>query len=131
MTHQSSPHGIERRRHFRLEHNVPVKISSEDVDIVTETTNLSCSGAYCRVAKYIAPMTKLKINLLLPMGKTTKSGKLTTKRIACQGVVVRTETVAGQDYFNTAIFFSDIASRDSQIISDFVQEFVDQKKQSA
>ncbi len=108
----------ERRRHHRLEHRIPVKISSGDVDIVTETTNLSCSGAFCRSNKYIAPMTKLKLNLLLPI---RKNEKISTKHIHCEGVVVRAEASANGDYFHTAIFFSDITPRDSQTIGEFVE----------
>jgi hypothetical protein len=119
-----SPQGAERRRHFRLEHNVPVKISSADLDIVTETSNLSCSGAFCQVNKFIAPMTKLKLNLLLPI---RKNNKIVTKRLHCEGVVVRSESVPTGDYFQTAIFFSDISPKDAQIIHDFVDSIVKEK----
>ena len=115
----SLPSGTpERRRHFRLKHTVPVKISSHDVDIVTETVDLSCSGAFCRINKYIAPMTKLKVHLLLPV---RKHNKIVTKRIHCDGVVVRAESASDGDHFYTAIFFNDIAPRDSQAINDFVE----------
>ena len=113
----------ERRRHLRLKHTVPIKISSHDVDIVTETVDLSCSGTFCRVNKYIAPMTKLKLNLLLPV---RKNNKIVTKRIHCDGVVVRTESASDGDYFHTAIFFNDIASRDSQAINEFVESMLNE-----
>lgn len=116
--------GAERRRHFRLEHNVPVKISSADLDIVTETSNLSCSGAFCRINKFIAPMTKLKLNLLLPI---RKNNKIVTKHVHCEGVVVRAESVSTDDYFETAIFFSDITPKDAQVIHDFVDSIVKEK----
>ena len=120
-----SPRGSERRRHSRLVHSVPVKISSGDVDIVTETSNVSCSGAFCRIDKYIAPMTKLKLNLLLPL---RKNNKIAAKRIHCEGVVVRTEASKEDDFFLTAIFFSDISPRDSQIIDDFVASVIQEQK---
>ncbi len=119
--------GSERRRHFRLEHNVPVKISSADLDIVTETSNLSCSGAFCHINKFIAPMTKLKLNLLLPI---RKNNKIITRRVHCEGVVVRSESVPAGDYFQTAIFFSDISSKDAQTIHDFVDSIVKEKNQT-
>ena len=115
-----SLHGAERRRHPRLEQTIPIKISSDDVDIVTETKNLSCSGAFCLINKFLAPMTKLKLHLLLHFKRNNRS---VTKRISCEGVVVRSESAVDQDAFQTAIFFSDIASRDSKIIHEFV-EFV-------
>ena len=80
---QPLPH--EKRRHLRLDHNIPLKISSDHGDILTETKNLSCSGAFCRMNQRLEPMTKLKVHLLLPL---RKSAKVTTKKITCQGVVV-------------------------------------------
>ena len=120
----SLPKSQEKRRHLRLEHNIPVKISSDHGDILSETKNLSCSGAFCQVSFRLEPMTKLKVHLLLPL---RKSDQVTTKKISCQGVVVRTQAVAGQDYYDTAIFFSDIAPKDSRTISEFVESLMDQK----
>ena len=108
----------EKRRHLRVEYNVPVKISGDHGDILTETKNLSCSGAFCRITQRLEPMTKLKVHLLLPM---RKSDKKTTKKITCLGVVVRTQAAVGQNYYDTAIFFSDIAPKDSRTINEFVE----------
>ena len=116
--------GAERRQHPRLEHTVPVKISGGDADIVTETVNLSCSGAFCHVSRHLAPMTKLKVHLLLPL----RSGaKIATKHIDCEGVVVRCESAPEGDLFHTAIFFSDIKSRDSEAIARFVAAVMEEK----
>jgi hypothetical protein len=109
--------GAERRQHPRLDHNLPLKISADEVDIVTETKNLSCSGAFCMVNRHLEPMSKLKIHLLIPM---RKGGKVQNRKISCMGVVIRCQLVDA-DHFNTAIFFSDITPRDSQLISEFVQ----------
>ena len=116
----------ERRKDPRLENNIPVKICSEDADVVTETLNLSCAGAYCKVNKYFEPMTKLDIVLLMPLRRREK---VVTKKISCQGVVVRTEPVPGGEQFNIAIFFSDISKRDSNTIADYVNTVLEQKDQ--
>ncbi len=123
--------GPERRRHPRLEHTVPVKISGGDFDIVTETKDISCSGASCRVNKYLAPMTKLKVHLLLPLpagqaglpagqAGLNSGAKSTTRHIDCEAVVVRAESAPDHGYFYTAIFFSDIKPRDVESIARFV-----------
>jgi hypothetical protein len=117
----------ERRSHPRLENNVPVKIFSDDGDIVTETGNVSRSGAYCRINKYIEPMTKLKICLLLP---TRKNGKVVTKKVSCQGVVVRTETISEENEFNVAIFFNDISQRDADIITEYISFHLEKENES-
>jgi len=113
-----SPKSIdERRKDPRLENNIPVKICQEGGDLVTETQNVSRSGAYCRVNQYIEPMTKLKIHLLLSF---PKSGKGVTKKISCEGVVVRSEPALDDGKYHIAVFFSDITKRDAECITDYV-----------
>jgi len=111
----------ERRKDPRLDNNIPVKICQEDGDLVTETQNVSCSGAYCCVNQYIAPMTKLKIHLLLsdPTG-----GKNASKKISCEGVVVRSNPAPDGKRHNIAIFFSDIKKRDAECITDYVDTYL-------
>jgi hypothetical protein len=116
----------ERRKHPRVANNVPLKICREDGDIITETGNISRSGAYCKVSKYIEPMTKLKTYLLLPVKRGSRK---TTKKISCEGVVVRTESVPGQDYYNVAIFFNDISQKDADIIADYVTTYLEEQSQ--
>jgi len=106
-----------RRHDPRVDNNIPIKIFQEDGDLVTETGNISRSGAYCKVSKYIAPMTKLRVNLLIPF---RKNDKITTKKVSCEGVVVRTDAIPGKDQYNIAIFFQDITQRDADCIADYV-----------
>lgn len=120
-----SPSAPERRKHPRIGNTIPLKISSEDADFVTETYNLSRTGAYCKVNKYVQPMTKLKIHLLIPV---KKNNRMVTRKISCQGIVVRTEPVAGQSFFKTAIFFSDIQHKDADYISDYIHEELEKQK---
>ncbi len=108
----------ERRRHPRLDNNVPVKISCEDFDLVTETRNISCSGAYCQVNKFLEPMTKLKIHLLLPL---KKNDKVTTKKITCNGVVVRAESQPRDSRFNIAIYFSEMSIKDRKCLAEYIE----------
>jgi len=117
----------ERRKHPRVEGNIPLKLSSDEGDVVTETWNLSRTGVYCRVHKHISPMTKLKIHLLLP---SRKSKRTVTKKISCQGVVVRTEQIPGTEFYNTAIFFNEIRQKDSDNISDFINERMEHAEQN-
>ena len=113
----------ERRKHPRLQNNVPIKIISDEGDIVTETANISRSGIYCKVDTFLNPMTKLRIDLLIPM---RKNGKSTTKKISCEGAVVRTEQIPGQEEaYNVAIFFQDISKRDAAHIADYVDSFLE------
>ena len=114
----SSSGFAEKRRHQRVENSIPLKISAADADFVTESRNISCSGVYCKVDKYLEPMTKLNILLLLPI---RKGNKITTKKISCGGVVVRTENILNDEGFNAAIFFNDIHARDSRALAEYVE----------
>ncbi|MBM3248829.1 MAG: PilZ domain-containing protein [Candidatus Omnitrophica bacterium] len=110
----------ERRRHPRVSRNIPLKISSGEFDIVTETENISGAGAYCRSDRYIEPMTKLKIVILLPI---KQRNKVSTRKVECTGVVVRTENILSDpNTFKIAIFFTDISSKDTQKISDYIHQ---------
>ena len=118
----------ERRQHPRIDKNIPLKISTADIDLVTETKNLSRTGVYCRVNKYIAPMTKLKIHLLLPV---KKGAKTTTKKISCSGVIVRSEAISkDNDEFSVAIYFNDIPTRDADAIADYIEKFFKPAKEN-
>lgn len=118
MTHSS---GTEKRKDPRSHHKLPVKISIDGIDIITETKNISCSGAYARVNQFVEPMTKLKIMLMLPFhqGESIKQ-----KKISCEGVVVRCVHDAGQGGFFVAIFFNDISQDNRQLLNQFVQQSV-------
>lgn len=113
----------ERRRDPRLENNIPVKICREDGDLVAETQNISRSGAYCYVNKNIAPMTKLKIHLMLTL---SEEGKKKARKVSCEGVVVRCEPAPDGGGYHLAIFFSDITKRDAEYITDYISAYLPQ-----
>lgn len=120
----------ERRRDPRFQGSVPLKISGVDFDLVTETKNLSKSGAFCRVNQYIEPMTKLKVQFLLPF---KRDDKVVTKKISCGAVIVRTESEPVNGTYNVAIFFNDIQTRDMATLSDYIGTMMsaEQKNHSA
>lgn len=123
MPHSTqSPSTQDRRRHPRVAKNIPVKISSQAGDILTETINLSISGAYCRLNQKLEPMTVLRMQLLLPAPE-----KAAAKKVSCGGVVVRTEPAADGQCFDTAIFFNSIAPKDIRIIDDFIDSHLEKK----
>jgi len=62
-------------------------------------------------------MTKLGIHLLLPL---KKGDKTVTKKISCQGVVVRVESQPTNEYFNIAIYFNHIDTKDTKCLADYI-----------
>ncbi len=107
----------ERRKDPRFFGSVPLKISGDDFDLVTETKNLSKSGAYCRVNQYIEPMTKLRVQFLLPFKHNNRT---VTRKISCGAVIVRTESAPADGGYSVAIFFNDIEPRDITTLKDYV-----------
>ncbi|MCX5681233.1 MAG: PilZ domain-containing protein [Candidatus Omnitrophica bacterium] len=107
----------ERRRSPRVDSNIPLKISGEEFDIITEGKNLSSSGAYCTADRYLEPMTKLKIQFILPFKKKDQTA---TKKISCSGVVVRTQANPEGKNFDMAIYFNEIEEKNKKIIAEYV-----------
>lgn len=110
--------GMEKRRYPRAPKNLPIKISNQDFDIVTETKNISCIGAYCRVDIYIPPFTKIKATILLPSGM-----KNSNRYINCEGTVVRIEKNDNslEPQYNIAIYFNQINKTNMLKIDRFVK----------
>ncbi|MCM8799903.1 MAG: PilZ domain-containing protein [Candidatus Omnitrophica bacterium] len=113
----------ERRRYPRIEKKLPLKISSDEYDIITQTKNISCIGAYCSVNRSIPVLTKLSIILLLP----SASKRHPNIKIKCKGVVVRTERDPSGN-FNIAIFFNEISKNQKDKISKYVNQHLNYGK---
>ncbi len=119
--------GTDRRIHKRIKKNIPLKIKAADFDSVSETKNLSSSGVYCRIDKYIAPLTKINMILLIPAPKQPLPGKESCKKIECEGTVVRTELISDPvegDFYNVAIFFSKIKKSDKSCIEKYIKKHI-------
>lgn len=120
----------ERRRSSRIKKNIPLKIKEASFDSVSETKNLSSSGLYCKIDKYVAPLSKVDMILLIPQLSLKKlEEKEQCKRIECVGTVVRTELVNDPvegDYYNVAIFFSEIKKSDKAAIEKFIKQHISQ-----
>jgi hypothetical protein len=115
--------GKEKREYPRIKKNLPLKISREDEDIITETRNISCSGVYCRISAPVPMMSKIKMTLLLPL---ENQGKVKTHKIECRGIVVRSEPVRDLDgrrndsRHNIAVFFTDLTKPQRTKIAQYV-----------
>lgn len=108
----------ERRGAPRAAERVLVAVTDAGAVLQTETKNISASGAYCTLDRFVAPMTKLQLAFELPQGSRRV-------KIQCAGVVVRIEPVVAtvdRGMYNVAIFFTELAERDRSAIARFVRE---------
>jgi len=101
---------------------LPLTLTHEDGVLAATTRDLSASGAYCTLRRFIPPMTKLQIQLHL-------STRSQPTRIACQGVVVRVKPPTPRSTlsrYQLAIFFNDIADRDRARLARYIDDHLNQ-----
>ncbi len=105
----------ERRRSARVPQRVSLSIVNPREVIKAETLDLSASGVYCMLSKFVPLMSKLDLHFALP----SNGGS-----IHCTGVIVRIDPPAaqpGRESYKAAIFFSDLPEKDRHAIETFVQ----------
>lgn len=110
----------ERRLCPRIEQNLPVNLSADGYTFTTSTQNISCTGAYCHIDKYMPPFTKLAVKMVLPVISENKREQF---NIECKGVIVRTND-EDRGGFNIAIYFNEINERQQQKISKYIHQFL-------
>lgn len=107
---------------------VPLKIQDKDRSIVTETINITSSGAYCKTDKPLPLLAKVVLTLLMP--KYGKKGKA-DRKIECKGTVVRTHPViidGRPQSYDVAIYFDELTASDRRFISEYIEHHLSQKK---
>jgi hypothetical protein len=112
--------GAERRVHPRLNQQLPFQVAANGYSFATNTQNISCVGAYCKIQKYIPPFTKVKVKLSFPVKDSTGKSDYT---VDCEGVIVRTDDES-KGGFNIAIFFNAIGDEQRKKISKYINQFV-------
>lgn len=107
--------------------SVPLKIQDKDTSIVTETINITSSGAYCKTDKPLPLLSKVVLTLLVP--QYTKKRKQ-DRKIECKGTVVRTHPVfidgKAQSY-DVAIYFDELSDTDRRFIAKYIKIHLSQK----
>ncbi len=134
---QSPQH--ERRRHPRGAVPISVQLSAgQAFDIITQTVNVSVSGAYCEVERFLPVMTKLQIILVIPNSKTSSDSDTSEPQtISCSGVVVRAEPELptqphdGDGRYRIAIFFTDLPEDDEQLLADYIDGMLSEEPVSS
>lgn len=107
--------GEERRRYPRSRRGFPAITDQSGPGVLNHVDNISGSGVLCHTVKPIPLMTKMSIVLEIP--------KPASRRIECEGIVVRCDPhEQGDDHFKVAILFSKITDDDHQAVLDFVEQ---------
>ncbi|HEX5133308.1 MAG TPA: PilZ domain-containing protein [Candidatus Krumholzibacteria bacterium] len=107
----------ERRSATRVDARLAMEIKLGDGRAKTESLNVSANGVYFASAAFIPLLTRLRITLELPEDSGRKS------RIACDGVVVRSEPEteqSGPTDYQVACYFTDISDDDQARLESYV-----------
>jgi c-di-GMP-binding flagellar brake protein YcgR len=114
---------LERRRAPRAKARIPVEILKDEGLIEAKTRNISASGAYCTLDKFIPLNTKVDVTLLIPEKPGKSSKKL--KRVTCHGIVVRNEPAPRGEKgvkYGLALFFTDIGQSGKRKLSHYIKK---------
>lgn len=106
--------GSERRKGQRVDANLKLSVKIPRPDgshepAQMETLNISSSGIYFKSDHFIEPMTKLNMELELPV--SAEGGTANTAMARCEGIVVRVLPETQSDaisHYEVAVFFTQI-----------------------
>ena len=111
----------ERRAHQRLSACLPMQVSGADFHCATDTRNISFTGLYCEVDRFVPVMTKLSLQLAVPLIQNKRKIERTVKGV---GVVVRIEPEEPGMHrsYSIGLFFTDIRQSDKDIIQQYLRQ---------
>lgn len=116
----------EKRKYARIkDEGISLKVKSNEIDIITKSLDISASGVYCKVEKEIPLMSRIKVMLIVPRGKTEEFKEPQTVKIETDGVVVREHPVIIQGkiaHYDVAIFFDNISAKDRKILLEYTNK---------
>ncbi|MCX6355464.1 MAG: PilZ domain-containing protein [Candidatus Aureabacteria bacterium] len=119
-----------RRRAPRANVKIPVEIKIEKNALEGRTNNISASGVYCTVDRFIPINTKLDVTLLVPEKARREREK--SKEMKCHGIVVRNQPVGRDEahrQYGLALYFTDITRDDQAELSNYVYARLPRKEQ--
>lgn len=110
----------ERRRAQRVEANLVVTVRGGPAEAKGKAFNISTNGIYFESPYYLSPLTKVRLELLIPDPGTQKK----ESPVACDGVVVRVEPEKkspGVSRYNVAIFFTLVPESSQKILDRYIR----------
>lgn len=111
---------VERRKHPRLkDKNISIKLSGQGLSTITQSLDVSASGAYCKVDSRIPVMTRVRVTLSLP-ALNDRPEPLTME---IDGVVVREHAVKEEGkikHYDIAIFFNTLMPRERKELIEYI-----------
>jgi c-di-GMP-binding flagellar brake protein YcgR len=110
----------ERRQAQRVEANLAVTIKGGPAEAKGRALNISTNGIYFESPQYIEPLTKVRLELVVPEAGASKRGVA----VSCDGVVVRTEPERldpAVATYNVAIFFTFVPDASQKTLDRYIR----------
>jgi hypothetical protein len=110
----------ERRRAKRVEANLAVTVRGGPAEAKGKAFNISTNGIYFESPYYLSPLTKVRLDLLIPDPGTEDR----ESPVSCDGVVVRVEPEKkspGVSRYNVAIFFTLVSESSQKILARYIR----------
>jgi hypothetical protein len=117
----------DRRREPRINQRLTFRFKQNNTEIIAETVNLTSNGVYCQLEIYIPKMTVLNLSLLLPQIENSQDNLIRDgfeyDELEIEGVIVRIDekNIHGQNFYYTAIYFSDIEDSSRKKIRYYIE----------
>src|SRR5262245_24198952 len=106
-----------RRAHRRVPANVPLRMRTGDSETAFDLMDLSESGVRIRCGSPMAPMTRIKVGMILPAKRV---GSKSDVSFETTGVVVWSHKVPEGGAFDTGVFFPELDDRQRGLLRTFV-----------
>lgn len=108
----------ERRKSQRVEADLAVTVKGGSGEARGRALNISTSGIYFESPYYMEPLTKIRLELLIPDPRTGESP------VTCDGVVVRVEPEKKEpavEQYRVAILFTLVAESSLKILDAYIR----------
>jgi c-di-GMP-binding flagellar brake protein YcgR len=111
----------ERRKALRVDAALPISISGGPEPAEGKTLNISTNGVYFESPRAIEPLTKVRMELMLPVleGGTDKE-----MGVSFDGVVVRTNLDSSDpnvQRYRIAVFFTHVSQASQKVLDGFIK----------
>lgn len=110
----------ERRKAQRVDANLAVTVRGGPAEAKGKALNISANGIYFESSYFLSPLTKVRIDLLIPDLDAPKK----ETPVTCDGVVVRVEPERKDpavSRYNVAIFFTLVPESSRKILDRYIR----------
>jgi hypothetical protein len=112
----------ERRKAKRIEADIDIAMSGESGEATGKTLNISTNGVYFQSPQFMEPLTKVRLELLIPPHPKSKDGKASSA--VFDGVIVRVDPEQHDpsvSSYNIAVFFTQVSESSQKVLEGYIR----------